>query len=404
MKYPLFALALFSCFTAIAAEPKLNTSSMADLEKSALRVIGWIKDSRDIGAQDKAFISNMIALRAAETEQHILDEGGPNVKQRQKDEICSKFLKKYNGLSVSELHKVFLEEVRMEAEAKEKARAEAEAAMAKGVEQKRQTQNSIFEGWLKGQPASLLELPDGSKVLADNRNQNPSGVGLRVEIAPKDIDPYSNRLNNPITVFETVESRPKAFEFNFKPEILVRVYNAAFPSRRGDSAYYPLRALGDLLWWEPKFKEWAGKFAQIPENERPQQYFKEIPNQGVNDQDVDDKKANPIYFVFDKALGVGIWVAEWNYKEDVADRRAVLESGKVLSFEDKWRDFILDPSKEKRLLGTFYDIKQLYLASSSVNLLKSELQKLPSAKTEDPNALEKSKGIRDAVEKKLNLN
>lgn len=280
----------------------------------------------------------------------------------------------------------------MEAEAKEKARAEEEAAMAQREEQKRQTQNSIFEDWLKGQPASLLKLPDGSQVLAENLNQNPSGVGLCVDIALKNI--LEQR-----TVFKTVESRPKAFEFDFKPEILVEVYDAEFPSPRGNRVEYPLRALGDLLWWEPKFKEWAGKFAQIPENERPQQYFKEIPKQGGNDEE-----ANPIYFVFDKALGVGIWVAKWNYKKNVADLRAVLESGKVLSFKDEqdYRDFMLDSSE--RLDGRFYDVKQLYLASSSLNLLKSELQKLPSAKTEDRNALEKSKGTRDAVEKKLNLN
>jgi hypothetical protein len=395
MKYPLFALALFSCFTAIAAEPKLNTSSMADLEKSALRVIEWIKDSRDIGAQDKAFISNMIALRAVETERHILDEGGPNVTERQKDQICSKFLKKYNGLSVSQLHKVFLEEIKMEAEAKEKARAEEEAAREKMVQranaekaaaerkaiadkeaakadqerkqkEKQEKQQTIFKDWLSGTPASLLELPDGTKIKSGFDLNRLTVHGFQLYIAPG---------TNPL------ESRHK-----------VRTYTEKVPAGTLDRG---LESLDDIFWWEPKFKDWANKMTQLPESERPEQYFKEIPKQGGN-----EKESVPTYFVYDKALGLGIWVGDG--RSDLKAAKAALGSGNVLPFSKEQNDFMINPSQS--LGGTFYDVKALYLASSSVKLFKSELQRLAGGNPEDQKASEKSKSTRDAVEKKLNLN
>jgi hypothetical protein len=32
--------------------------------------------------------------------------------------------------------------------------------------------------------------------------------------------------------------------------------------------------IADIFWWAPKFKEWALKLLNLPENERPSQYIK----------------------------------------------------------------------------------------------------------------------------------
>jgi ATPase subunit of ABC transporter with duplicated ATPase domains len=178
-----------------------------------LRVIEWIKDSRDIGAQDKAFIAASLGERLLQAAAHAIEEGGPNVTDRQKDQIIVKFLKKYNGLTVSELHKVFLEEFkiqqRIEAEQQEKARAEAAAAREKMIqrekaeqaaaeqkamadkeaarvdqEQKQKKQQTIFKDWLSGTPASLLELPDGTKIESGFDLNRLTVHGFQLYIAP----------------------------------------------------------------------------------------------------------------------------------------------------------------------------------------------------------------------------
>jgi hypothetical protein len=113
-----------------------------------------------------------------------------------------------------------------------------------------------------------------------------------------------------------------------------------------------------------------------------------------------EKESVPTYFVYDKALGLGIWVGDG--RSDLKAAKAALGSGNVLPFSKEKNDFMINPSQS--LGGTFYDVKALYLASSSVKLFKSELQRLAGGNPEDQKASEKSKSTRDAVEKKLNLN
>ena len=210
----------------------------------------------------------------------------------------------------------------------------------------------------------------------------------------------------------------------------------------------------NIFWWAPKFKEWAVKLMNIPENDRPNQYVKEIPMKNSDarfsrSRDLDyDGKPDPVFnaggpstvfFVYDKKTGPGVWVMgdepieefSSNHLKSYEFVKNALESGEIinLKYHHTGTDFNVTIEQAQKfgigdfnqfrisrlnnlqdgegktipLRGRFYDMKAIYLAGSSVNNFLSKVNEIANEKDNKVKNQEKAKNARDEINKKLNL-
>jgi hypothetical protein len=271
---------------------------------------------------------------------------------------------------------------------------------------------AILSEWLNGKPATRMILPNDEGVIVDYNSVSREFTAKmkRFNDEGQLVTSYNNVLAGDLSI--------DLKEWNGSIHIDLEYIPAA-------SRFIDPQSIQDIFWWAPKFKEWAIKLLSIPEDERPKQYIKEIPRSSSG--------LSSVFFVYDKSTGPGVWVmgeeplVEFadDYRKNYEFVKNALESGESLSLiyhPGSGTDFNLSVEQAQKfgitkfhdsrglssvgdfyLKGRYYNLKNLYLAASSVNNFLLKMADVYNNKNSSKNDLEKSKSVRDAVDKKLGL-
>jgi len=377
----------------LIADPTFDASSATAFVSSAKKVLSYAQQDPNMGQQDKTIFSLQLSSILIKENQAAIDQAGPNGTQNQIDALFVEHVKKYNGMTATQLVAKLRADVAAEnAKAESEAKAKAEQAAKEKTQeqsqkdaasaQSKQRQEVIIKNWLEGKDTPV-GFPDATLFFWSLSKDNHDSYTLWVKLNKANI--LEAELNNTLSGFTQTEQ--------------------TFKLRGGIIPYDNVRldSIEQTNWYIPKFKEWTNKLLALPPEERPPLLIKEIQQKSFI--------GPTIWFAYEKDLGPGVLVFDrqhygsYGSNVNAAMKSALQQLNELFKTGDpNLKRFFLPDCPEAISYGVkWFDINKIKLASDLPSVLSEAFKEIGGkVKEAQAKAGEDAEKQRNAV-KKLNL-
>lgn len=401
--------------------PSFDASSSDSIIRSVEKFQKYAASNRDITGQQQLGIISFTAMISMQATAQALGNIGGELTQRDQDKAVAALFKKYNGLKPIQCVELFLKEQEEEARKKQEDRELALAKMRQEEDQKLAEQQKKDNESRRAFKVKTLDWLTGT-AKADAKL---AGYGdVEIKIVGEKLTAFINRPS----YRGSIDSVPVIqAQFSARDNLLVDIKIDSGLSYRKSLFPFDKRFLKqesellDVFWFLPKFKEWALKFEQLKDDEKPEQFIKEIEKTGAQIQNLSN-----VFFIFQKEMGAGILLWERGdgdprYSTDVKRlnyTKSILNGGEkiALSYYSNSSWTVENVSKEiadkynanglglafPKLDLSYLRLGDIYLAEAAVTRLLAS--KTSAARGEGAPVDSEKETKRKLLENKLKLN